>query len=757
MTYFVFHLLFVVPPLLGLLAYHRFRRQAAAPRRLGGALAAMAVIALIYTTPWDNLLVARGVWSYPPGRVWFALGYVPIEEYLFFVLQTLLTGLWLAALWPAAPPSAGARGPRAGAVRTTGALAFGAVAALGALLLAFPKGLYLGLVLVWAGPVLALQWGFGGDLLVRRWRLLLVAALPVTIYLSLADRFALARGIWAISPAATTGIHLGGLPLEEGAFFLATNLMITLGLTLVLDERSPGRLRALLARRSELRPFLQRLGAVGPGRRRRPGGARVEDVRSRDGEARPGGSGSGRPRRWWRVALVAWALAMVPVPLLGEAAFVPLAYLSTALLAAGVFGLALQRAGWRAVPAAAAALAFGWAVELLGSRTGLPFGPYGYLDAGPALLGVPLLVPLGWFAFTVLALQLVPGRRRWWGAAAALVAWDAGLDPLMVRQGLWRFDPAGAYFGVPLQNFAGWAVAGAALAALLVRIAPGLGEGGPSAARTVYLAQAAFIGAGLALFGLPVAGLVAAAAMVSVAAGTLGARRLRSVWIGALTVAIGWTVPGLVARSLRRGLVGVWARDEGALPGAGGVVLAANHHSWWDGYLLYLLARRTRRPFTVLMSEAQLARFPFFRRQGAIGAHELRSALRRLEAGHLVTVFPEAALRPSGPPAPLAPGAAYLAARSGRPLVPVAVRVAVRGQQRPEAFLRFGAALAPDTPDLERSLADALEALVGSLDAELAVADPEAPPAGYRRWLSGRASTDRRLAWGVRLWGREAG
>ncbi|MEJ2288134.1 MAG: lycopene cyclase domain-containing protein [Deinococcales bacterium] len=77
MTYLQVHLLFVVPPLLALLAAHRLV-PAAAPRRLGVALAAMVGIALVYTTPWDNYLVARGVWSYPPGRVWFALGYVAL-------------------------------------------------------------------------------------------------------------------------------------------------------------------------------------------------------------------------------------------------------------------------------------------------------------------------------------------------------------------------------------------------------------------------------------------------------------------------------------------------------------------------------------------------------------------------------------------------------------------------------------------------------------------------------------------------------
>ncbi|MEJ2357722.1 MAG: carotenoid biosynthesis protein, partial [Deinococcales bacterium] len=355
MTYLQVHLLFVVPPLLALLAAHRLV-PAAAPRRLGVALAAMVGIALVYTTPWDNYLVARGVWSYPPGRVSFTLGYVPFEEYLFFVLQTLLTGLWLALLWPRLAPRerpSAASGP----VRAVGAALFGALAVAGVAFLTRPEGLYLGLVLVWAAPVLALQWGFGGDLLLSRWRLLLATIVPSTVYLSLADRFALARGIWSIAPDASTGVFVGGLPLEEGVFFLATNLMITLGLALVLDARSPARIAGL---RRGLRPAAWRAG-------------------------------------WWRAALVAWAVLMVPVPLLGDRAFVPLAYLSTSLLTLGALGLALERAGRRALPAALVAVTFGWGVELLGSRTGVPFGAYRYLAAGPELLGVPLLVPMGWF------------------------------------------------------------------------------------------------------------------------------------------------------------------------------------------------------------------------------------------------------------------------------------------------------------------------------------------------------------------------
>ena len=54
------------------------------------------LLAVVYTTPWDNYLVATGVWYYDPQLVsGIVLGWVPIEEYTFFVLQTILTSLVL--------------------------------------------------------------------------------------------------------------------------------------------------------------------------------------------------------------------------------------------------------------------------------------------------------------------------------------------------------------------------------------------------------------------------------------------------------------------------------------------------------------------------------------------------------------------------------------------------------------------------------------------------------------------------------------
>jgi lycopene cyclase domain-containing protein len=47
----------------------------------------------------NSTILNREIWSYPEGRVLGTVGYVPFEEYGFFVIQTFATSLWfLAAL-----------------------------------------------------------------------------------------------------------------------------------------------------------------------------------------------------------------------------------------------------------------------------------------------------------------------------------------------------------------------------------------------------------------------------------------------------------------------------------------------------------------------------------------------------------------------------------------------------------------------------------------------------------------------------------
>ena len=124
------------------------------------------------------------------------------------------------------------------------------------------------------------------------------------------------------------------------------------------------------------------------------------------------------------------------------------------------------------------------AVEVLGVHTGVPFGDYAYgTGLGPALAGVPLVVPVAW-AMTAYPALLVARRLtiRQGRAATAVVAgwalasWDVFLDPQMVEEGYWRWiEPDPSLPGspdVPLTNYAGWLVVSVLLMAVLDRVVP---------------------------------------------------------------------------------------------------------------------------------------------------------------------------------------------------------------------------------------------------------------------------------------------
>lgn len=255
MTYLQFHLLFIVPPILLLAAGLRRARPAMGARGLWPIPAVMA-IAFLYTTPWDNYLVWREVWWYGPDRVLGTIGWVPVEEYLFFLLQPVLTGLFTlhlvarrreaAGVGPGTIPGLRLEAPPGNPTRVRGAggIFWFGLAALGGWLLTFESGVYMGLILAWACPVLGLMWLYMGHQL---WRWIHVIGLAVgvpTLWLWIADTIAIRQGIWTISPAFTLGPAPFGLPVEEAVFFLLTNVLCVLGVLLFaipgIEADSPG-------------------------------------------------------------------------------------------------------------------------------------------------------------------------------------------------------------------------------------------------------------------------------------------------------------------------------------------------------------------------------------------------------------------------------------------------------------------------------------------------------------------------------------
>jgi lycopene cyclase domain-containing protein len=258
MTYFGFLLRFLVLPILVFLAIHyRDQKRGRQPRGFRDGLAVwMAIglhvlLAVIYTTPWDNYLVATGVWYYSPELVTgIVIGYVPIEEYTFFIVETILSGLWWWFLARRlSPPSAELRSRRSIIYVSTGLLF--AVWCLFTYLFFFGDvtWTYLSIILFWALPPIMLQLLFGADILWHYRKLVFWAILVPGLYLSLMDIVALTETTWSISPSQTTGILLFGiLPLEEVLFFFITNVLITFGITLLLAYASQEQLAAIRTR-----------------------------------------------------------------------------------------------------------------------------------------------------------------------------------------------------------------------------------------------------------------------------------------------------------------------------------------------------------------------------------------------------------------------------------------------------------------------------------------------------------------------------
>jgi lycopene beta-cyclase len=259
MTYFGFLLRFLVIPILIFLGItywdNRNHRQIKDFRNGSAVWIAIAIhiaLAVIYTTPWDNYLVATGVWYYNPDLVTGKLiGYVPIEEYTFFVLETVLSGLWWWFLARRLSPLL--KGERSGVrenFKPNKQLVY-----LSACILVFlwlisaylfflgaPKWTYLSITLFWALPAILPQLLFGADILWHYRKLVFWGIFVPGLYLSLMDVIALTDTTWSISPSQTTGIlFFGILPLEEVVFFFITNVLIINGMTLLLANVSQER------------------------------------------------------------------------------------------------------------------------------------------------------------------------------------------------------------------------------------------------------------------------------------------------------------------------------------------------------------------------------------------------------------------------------------------------------------------------------------------------------------------------------------
>ncbi|WWC89764.1 uncharacterized protein L201_004690 [Kwoniella dendrophila CBS 6074] len=287
-TYIQIHLYFIIPPILLLtLLYFPVlgRREMLKFLWLG-------FMATIWTTPWDNFILSQEGWSYPPNSILGKIGYVPIEEHMFFILQPILLILLhsifthgrllpfdidrfinidnflnqtsnqdLSQGKPVSDLDLGDlridkhqkadnkvnnkvdTGRQTLPRRPISALGWITLSLIGLRLIlkthqyqAIDYGLkhhmfYLSWILFWICPVIGFLTFLGAKCTWSDWKTLLIG----TGYFWIVDTIALKSGSWSISKTSTLNIEFpwSGLPIEEAIFFFLTSYLIILSSSLI--------------------------------------------------------------------------------------------------------------------------------------------------------------------------------------------------------------------------------------------------------------------------------------------------------------------------------------------------------------------------------------------------------------------------------------------------------------------------------------------------------------------------------------------
>ena len=239
MTYLRFHLIFNLPILILLAAL-----TGTVPWTTGEgeALGLVLLAVMIFTTPWDNLAAKWGIWGFPREKYSLRIGYLPVEEYAFFLLHSANVMLAVRALFHFVPDWQIGLETEIGKwtlICLAASLipwAFIAAQLYGLRRKVGPRVNYA-IHLAWFLPVIYAQWILAPPLFWGHAGLLVLVTAAFGIYYTLADLVAVRAGTWFFDEKQITGMKLGGiLPWEEIAFFFLTSLLVAQSYLLLLPS-----------------------------------------------------------------------------------------------------------------------------------------------------------------------------------------------------------------------------------------------------------------------------------------------------------------------------------------------------------------------------------------------------------------------------------------------------------------------------------------------------------------------------------------
>ena len=163
------------------------------------------------------------------------------------------------------------------------------------------------------------------------------------------------------------------------------------------------------------------------------------------------------------VLLLASAEGVLPAPLAFNGLLI---LLGTLVMRSPLVVGVLPITDRRAAAGVGALTLYAYGIEFLGVHTGVPYGEFFYgVDLGPIVGGVPLGLPVFFVPLVMnsyLLCLLLLGERaaragvRLLAVIATVLTMDVVLDPGAVALGFWVYPGGGAFYGVPLSNYAGW-------------------------------------------------------------------------------------------------------------------------------------------------------------------------------------------------------------------------------------------------------------------------------------------------------------
>ncbi|MGG1696130.1 lysophospholipid acyltransferase family protein [Bacillus zhangzhouensis] len=171
------------------------------------------------------------------------------------------------------------------------------------------------------------------------------------------------------------------------------------------------------------------------------------------------------------------------------------------------------------------------------------------------------------------------------------------------------------------------------------------------------------------------------------------------------------------------------------------VLYLANHSSWWDGLIIFLLTEKASElDHYMMMEEKQLKQYAFFRKLGAFPVHKeklksvkqsLMTAKESMQSGAAVWLFPQGKIMHQDMrPLELEGGASFLVRQFEQVVIkPVTLQYTFNQFQKPTVSVVFGEdALVSGgllrSKEATRMLGDMLEKQLNSHQAQV-IADPD--------------------------------